>query len=136
MLVFTDVHPATARVMSHQLAEMKPKLYALPLPIGVWLQNEMYYYMRNQKQGLNLIFRGYMYKKEASFRSTINWICSNGNGKRRSENKCTARCITNLEGGLKLGKNAHNHPPKFNDDTLPANLIKVDGVQPNRLKLL
>ncbi|KAM7363401.1 modifier of mdg4 isoform 11-T11 [Cochliomyia hominivorax] len=113
----------------------KGNYYMLPLPIGVWLENETYHYMRNQKQGLNLIFRGYMYKKEASFRSTINWICSSGNGKRVSENKCTARCITKLEGGLKLGKNPHNHPPKFTDDALPPNLIKGDGLLPQRLKL-
>ncbi|XP_073819444.1 modifier of mdg4-like isoform X11 [Musca autumnalis] len=102
------------------------QLYILDVPVGVWLDNEEYYYMRNQKQGLNLIFRGYMYKKEASFRSTINWICSSGNGKRVSENKCTARCITKVEGGLKLGKNPHNHPPKFSADNMPSNLIKGD----------
>lgn len=115
------------------LLSPKANCFMLPLPIGVWLENETYHYMRNQKQGLNLIFRGYMYKKEASFRSTINWICSSGNGKRVSENKCTARCITKLEGGLKLGKNPHNHPPKFTEDALPANVI--DGLMPQRLKL-
>ncbi|XP_058981481.1 modifier of mdg4 isoform X14 [Musca domestica] len=103
------------------------QLYILDVPVGVWLDNEVYHYIRNQKQGLNLIFRGYMYKKEASFRSTINWICSNGNGKRVSENKCTARCITKVEGGLKLGKNPHNHPPKFAADNMPPNLIKGDN---------
>ncbi|XP_055850834.1 uncharacterized protein LOC129915359 [Episyrphus balteatus] len=78
-------------------------------------------FLRNQKNGYNLLFDGYMYKKEASFRSTINWICSDGNGKRLSENKCLARCITKWEGGIKLGKNLHNHPRKFTD--LPASTI-------------
>ncbi|XP_075153031.1 modifier of mdg4-like isoform X11 [Haematobia irritans] len=112
---------------SQHILKQKTELYFLDLPCGVWLDNEIYHYMRNQKQGLNLIFRGYMYKKEASFRSTINWICSNGNGKRVSENKCTARCITKIEGGLKLGKNPHNHPPKFTPDTMPSNLISGDS---------
>uniref|UniRef100_A0A1A9ZT79 FLYWCH-type domain-containing protein n=1 Tax=Glossina pallidipes TaxID=7398 RepID=A0A1A9ZT79_GLOPL len=82
----------------------KPEAYSLPFPIGVWLENPTLYFMLNQKQGYNLIFHGYMYKKEASFRSTVNWICSNGNGKRASDNKCTARCITKMEGSLKLVK--------------------------------
>uniref|UniRef100_A0A1A9VHY4 FLYWCH-type domain-containing protein n=1 Tax=Glossina austeni TaxID=7395 RepID=A0A1A9VHY4_GLOAU len=108
----------------------KPEAYSLPFPIGVWLENPTLYFMLNQKQGYNLIFHGYMYKKEASFRSTVNWICSNGNGKRASDNKCTARCITKMEGSLKLGKNPHNHPPKFTQNSLPANLLKAEGLLP------
>ncbi|XP_020715788.1 modifier of mdg4 isoform X2 [Ceratitis capitata] len=76
--------------------------HTMPFPLGVWLENQQVFYMRNQKQGYNLIFNGYMYKKEASFRSTINWICSRGNGRRVSDNKCTARCITKLDGSIKL----------------------------------
>ncbi|KAL9893466.1 modifier of mdg4-like isoform X14 [Glossina fuscipes] len=110
----------------------KPEAYSLPFPIGVWLENPTLYFMLNQKQGYNLIFHGYMYKKEASFRSTVNWICSNGNGKRASDNKCTARCITKMEGSLKLGKNPHNHPPKFTQNSLPANLLKAEGLLPIR----
>ncbi|XP_013102006.1 modifier of mdg4 isoform X11 [Stomoxys calcitrans] len=125
----SDAQGSAATPMSSKHNEYRPvsEVYFLGLPTGVWLENEVYHYMRNQKQGLNLIFRGYMYKKEASFRSTINWICSNGNGKRVSENKCTARCITKVEGGLKLGKNPHNHPPKFTPDSMPANLISGDN---------
>ncbi|EDV94594.1 GH18773 [Drosophila grimshawi] len=82
-----------------------------------------YFFVRNQKQGYNLIFNGYMYKKEASFRATINWICSDGNGKRINENKCSARAITKFDGGIKLGKNAHNHPPRFTGNSVPAKLM-------------
>lgn len=99
----------------------------MPFPTGVWLEDQKMFFLRNQKQGYNLIFHGYMYKKEASFRSTINWICSSGNGKRVSENKCTARCITNSEGALKLGKNQHNHPPKFTKQNMPSNLLLSPG---------
>ncbi|KRF78266.1 modifier of mdg4 isoform X11 [Drosophila virilis] len=93
------------------------------LPTSVWINKYDYFFIRNQKQGYNLIFNGYMYKKEASFRATINWICSDGNGKRINENKCSARAITKFEGGIKLGKNPHNHPPRFTGNTLPAKLM-------------
>ncbi|XP_023175650.2 modifier of mdg4-like isoform X13 [Drosophila hydei] len=93
------------------------------LPNSVWINKYDYYFTRNQKQGYNLIFNGYMYKKEASFRATINWICSDGNGKRLNENKCSARAITKFEGGIKLGKNPHNHPPRFTGNTLPPKLM-------------
>ncbi|XP_053946037.1 modifier of mdg4 isoform X11 [Anastrepha ludens] len=98
-------------------------VYAMPFPLGLWLENQEIFYLRNQKQGYNLIFNGFMYKKEASFRSTINWICSSGNGKRVSDNKCTARCITKWDGSLKLGKHPHNHPPKFTPETMPAKAL-------------
>ncbi|XP_012159354.1 modifier of mdg4 isoform X11 [Ceratitis capitata] len=97
--------------------------HTMPFPLGVWLENQQVFYMRNQKQGYNLIFNGYMYKKEASFRSTINWICSRGNGRRVSDNKCTARCITKLDGSIKLGKHPHNHSPKFNPESMPAKAL-------------
>ena len=94
-------------------------------PIGRWIHNQPTYFLRNQKQGYNLIFHGYMYKKEASFRNTINWICSMGNGKRVCENKCSARAIVNVDGHIKLGKKAHNHPPKFPNGELPSNVMKA-----------
>ncbi|TDG44613.1 hypothetical protein AWZ03_008934 [Drosophila navojoa] len=85
------------------------------LPNSVWITKYDYFFTRNQKQGYNLIFNGYMYKKEASFRATINWICSDGNGKRLNENKCSARAITKFEGGIKLGKN-----PAATESTSPT----------------
>ncbi|XP_030374919.1 modifier of mdg4-like isoform X11 [Scaptodrosophila lebanonensis] len=98
-------------------------------PVGVWLNGCKYFYMRNQKQGYNLIFNGYMYKKEASFRATVNWICSDGNGKRLSENKCSARAITKIDGGIKLGKNLHNHVPRFHGNSVPDNLISPGSLK-------
>ncbi|XP_034485532.1 modifier of mdg4-like isoform X12 [Drosophila innubila] len=96
------------------------------LPSNVWIHKYDYFLMRNQKQGYNLIFNGYMYKKEASFRATVNWICSDGNGKRTTENKCSARAITKFAGGIKLGKNPHNHPPRFTGNCVPAKLMLKD----------
>lgn len=69
--------------------------------------------MENQKRGINLIFNGYMFKREATFRSSINWICSKGNGKRASDDKCLARCVTRFDGSIKLGKHPHNHGPQM-----------------------
>uniref|UniRef100_A0A1A9WMN2 FLYWCH-type domain-containing protein n=1 Tax=Glossina brevipalpis TaxID=37001 RepID=A0A1A9WMN2_9MUSC len=129
LLYFNDHY---VQIIDYKELLKKPEPYSLPFPIGVWLENPTLYFMLNQKQGYNLIFHGYMYKKEASFRSTVNWICSNGNGKRASDNKCTARCITKMEGSLKLGKNPHNHPPKFTENSLPANLLKAEGLLPIR----
>ncbi|KRG00195.1 uncharacterized protein Dwil_GK12763, isoform G [Drosophila willistoni] len=95
-------------------------------PRGVWINDIDFYFIRNQKQGYNLIFNGYMYKREASFRNTMNWICSDGNGKRLNENKCAARAITKADGSIKLGKNAHNHEPRFVGDRVPEKLITKD----------
>nr|XP_016935344.2 modifier of mdg4-like isoform X12 [Drosophila suzukii] len=100
------------------------------IPRGQWIDKHEYFFLRNQKQGFNLVFNGYMYKKEASFRATVNWICSDGNGKRLNENKCSARAITKFDGGIKLGKNAHNHPPRFLGANVPAKLMPKDAFYP------
>ncbi|XP_017119638.2 modifier of mdg4-like isoform X14 [Drosophila elegans] len=100
------------------------------IPRGLWIEKHDYFFLRNQKQGFNLVFNGYMYKKEASFRATVNWICSDGNGKRLNENKCSARAITKFDGGIKLGKNAHNHPPRFLSGNVPAKLMPKDAFYP------
>ncbi|BFF90422.1 uncharacterized protein DMAD_08950 [Drosophila madeirensis] len=97
--------------------------YVGELQKGTWIEKIPYFFMRNQKQGYNLVFNGYMYKKEASFKYSVNWICSDGNGKRLNENKCAARAITKTDGGIKLGRNAHNHPPRFTGNNVPAKLI-------------
>ncbi|KRG00200.1 uncharacterized protein Dwil_GK26809 [Drosophila willistoni] len=101
------------------------------LPTGVWIENHEYYFVRNQKQGYNLIFNGHMYKREANYRNTTNWICSDGNGKRVHENKCIARAITKSDGGIKLGKNSHNHAPRFFGDKLNNYLLKKEIVCPH-----
>ncbi|XP_039494913.1 modifier of mdg4-like isoform X12 [Drosophila santomea] len=100
------------------------------IPRGQWIDKHEYFFLKNQKQGFNLVFNGYMYKKEASFRATVNWICSDGNGKRLNENKCSARAITKFDGGIKLGKNAHNHPPRFLGGKVPAKLMPKDAFYP------
>ncbi|KAH8346202.1 hypothetical protein KR067_011276, partial [Drosophila pandora] len=100
------------------------------MPLGVWIEKEDYYFQRNQKQGVNLVFNGYMYKKEACFRATVNWVCSEGNGKRVTENKCSARAITKYDGGIKLGKNAHNHPPRFIGACQPVKLLTKQELYP------
>lgn len=123
--IFLDV-VAVMNATSHRKCSDQMQ-YIMPFPIGVWLEDQPIHFILNQKQGFNLIFHGYMYKREASYKTTVNWICSSGNGKRASENKCAARCITKLKGALKLGKNPHNHPPRFTQDTMPVNLLKAEG---------
>lgn len=74
--------------------------------------------MQNQKKGHNLVFEGFAYKKEATFKQSCNWICVNGNGKLTAADKCLARCITRVGGDIKLGKHRHNHPPKYGEEII------------------
>lgn len=78
-------------------------------PLGVWIDDAKYELIPNQKSGKNLKFNGYVYRKEANFKSSTNWVCAFGNGKRQNENKCAARCVTTEKGSIKLGKHKHNH---------------------------
>lgn len=80
-------------------------------PIGVWIENADLSYVSNMKRGKNLKLNGFMYSKEASFKTSTNWVCVKGNGKLLTENKCMARCVTRDNGSIKLGKHKHNHPP-------------------------
>ncbi|XP_055594740.1 modifier of mdg4-like isoform X15 [Uranotaenia lowii] len=76
----------------------------------------------NRKGGLNLCYRGYLYRRKADFANTVNWVCANPHYNRfigstdsspygGYADTCAARCTTNKEGGIKLSKKGHNHPP-------------------------
>lgn len=68
---------------------------------------------KNRKDGINLYCQGYVYRKKANFRSSINWVCAKA--PYRDENNklvsCPGRCVTNEDGEIKLSKKAHNHEP-------------------------
>ncbi|XP_055385172.1 modifier of mdg4 isoform X2 [Condylostylus longicornis] len=82
-------------------------------PLQCWIPKADLKFIANQKKGTNLIYNGYMYVREAAYNLTINWICSRGNGRFKSnmEKKCRARCVTHKNGSIKLGKHLHNHKP-------------------------
>lgn len=74
-------------------------------PLGVWIEDANYEIVTNQKRGSNLIFAGYSYRREATFKSSINWICT-----KSGNNGCKGRIVQTTAGLIKLGKNQHNHP--------------------------
>ncbi|XP_052890616.1 modifier of mdg4-like isoform X37 [Anopheles moucheti] len=75
-----------------------------------------YEMINNRKGGLNLHFRGYVYRRKTNFTQTTNWVCANPMTN-RNENAltypgpCAARCITDGAGGIRFGKKWHNHGP-------------------------
>uniref|UniRef100_A0A8D8FEX1 (northern house mosquito) hypothetical protein n=2 Tax=Culex pipiens TaxID=7175 RepID=A0A8D8FEX1_CULPI len=92
-----------------------------------FMYGENYELINNRKGGLNLLYEGYVYRRKADYASTVNWVCANPNTARFISDPalvlgytgvCAARCVTNKEGGIKLGKKGHNHPPiRYNDET-------------------
>ncbi|XP_021693996.1 modifier of mdg4 isoform X37 [Aedes aegypti] len=88
-----------------------------------FLYDEQYELVCNRKGGLNLCYQGYIYRKKTQFANTMNWVCANPNynrftGYNRGSELglCAARCITNNDGGIKLSKKGHNHPPMLQYD--------------------
>lgn len=75
------------------------------LPQGVWLTGVALTVVANQKRNSNLVLGRYTYRREASFKNTINWVCS----KSTATERCHARCITRTDGSLKLSSKSHNH---------------------------
>ncbi|XP_063705201.1 modifier of mdg4-like isoform X28 [Culicoides brevitarsis] len=75
-------------------------------PLGVWIEGANFEIVANQKKGQNLLFAGYSYRKEASFKSSINWICT-----KSGIHGCKGRMVQTTAGLIKLGKNQHCHPP-------------------------
>ncbi|XP_061508853.1 uncharacterized protein LOC133392288 [Anopheles gambiae] len=75
-----------------------------------------YEMINNRKGGLNLHFRGYVYRRKTNFSQTTNWVCANPltslNGNAIGyPGACAARCITDGAGGIRFSKKWHNHGP-------------------------
>lgn len=66
--------------------------------------------MPNAKKTFDLYFNGFMYAKEATFKTSSNWVCILKNQKNQ---KCLARCVTSHDNKIKLGKTLHNHSPVY-----------------------
>lgn len=68
-------------------------------------------FYRNRKGGINLYHDGFIYRRKAKYRNTINWVCSRA--PIRDENNrlilCYGRCVTDEDGFLRLSKKGHNH---------------------------
>lgn len=76
------------------------------LTMGVWMSRP-FEVVPNQKGGKNLLFFNYVYRKEASFKTSINWVCN-----QNVVSRCQARIVQKtVSGELKLGKHGHNHDP-------------------------
>ena len=62
--------------------------------------------IENRRGGLNLLFSGFVYRKKIAFAKSTNWVCL--------QNNCNARVVTkNDSSSIRVGKNCHNHPPKY-----------------------
>lgn len=76
-------------------------------PISEWIPDAPFLYTLNAKGGRNLVFNGFMYRKEASFKTSTNWVCNRAGTK----DKCMARCVTRMDQSIRLGKYQHTHEP-------------------------
>lgn len=85
-------------------------ILVLDYPVGVWIMNPVLKFLpTNNKRGQNLLVNGFLYKKEASFKTSTNWLCMLND----QQEKCKARCVTNNnDKSIKLGKQKHNHLPQ------------------------
>ncbi|XP_059611364.1 modifier of mdg4-like isoform X21 [Phlebotomus argentipes] len=85
-------------------------------PVAVWIPNAQLVFTKNNKGRQLLTYRGYTYRKEASFKTSTNWICSSD--KENQTTSCNARCVTRQDGAIKLGKRQHNHAKVLTDSNL------------------
>lgn len=70
-------------------------------------------FVRNRKGGINLLYRGFVYRKKAEYKNTTNWVCAKA-PTRDSNNRlilCYGRCVTDEGNRVRLSKKGHNHPP-------------------------
>uniref|UniRef100_A0A182NKW8 BEN domain-containing protein n=1 Tax=Anopheles dirus TaxID=7168 RepID=A0A182NKW8_9DIPT len=82
----------------------------------VFIYDLAYEMINNRKGGLNLHFRGYVYRRKTNFSQTTNWVCANPMTSRNDNaiayaGPCAARCVTNGAGGIRFSKKWHNHGP-------------------------
>uniref|UniRef100_A0A1B0GN84 FLYWCH-type domain-containing protein n=1 Tax=Phlebotomus papatasi TaxID=29031 RepID=A0A1B0GN84_PHLPP len=76
-------------------------------PVAVWIPNPKVIFTETERGRQLLNFRGYTYKKETTFKTSINWICAED--KENRNGACNARCVTRQDGAIKLGRRRHNH---------------------------
>uniref|UniRef100_A0A182QDE8 BEN domain-containing protein n=1 Tax=Anopheles farauti TaxID=69004 RepID=A0A182QDE8_9DIPT len=75
---------------------------------GVWLEGLPYKHATDSRGNRMYLF-GYSYRKAASFRSTVDWVCVRND----QPNRCLARLVQRMvDGALKLNRHKHNHEPE------------------------
>lgn len=82
---------------------------------SVWSPCFEYKLVKNRNHGFNLEYGGYVYRRKMVYRNSINWVCTRqsnrGAGVDSGGGMCPGRCVTNVNGQIKLGKRGHDHPP-------------------------
>lgn len=70
---------------------------------------------KNRKDGINLYYNGYVYRRKAYFRNSINWVCAKAPYRDANQKLvcCPGRCVTSENGTIKLSKKRHIHEPVF-----------------------
>lgn len=76
---------------------------------------QAYTFIKNRRQGVTLMYQGYMYRKKVSYRYTTNWVCKHATYRDRDQQtyNCPARCVTDNFGGIKLSVKGHSHKPVY-----------------------
>lgn len=92
------------------LCRIEINMYFLPFYPSTARQGK---FVRNRKGGVNLLYGGFVYRKKAEYKNTINWVCAKA-PTRDSNNRlilCYGRCVTDEDCHVRLSKKGHNHPP-------------------------
>lgn len=75
--------------------------------------------VRNRKGGMNLVYKGFVYRKKATYKNTTNWVCAKAPTRDHNNRLilCYGRCVTDEKNHVRLSKKGHNHLP-MDIDTL------------------
>lgn len=80
----------------------------------MWRYDKPYELVTNRRLGVSLVYLGYVYRRKASFRNTVNWVCSKTQSYSGGRSTfCPARCVTNSDGAIKLSRRWHDHTPLY-----------------------
>lgn len=84
--------------------------------------------MRNRKGGINLMYKGFVYRKKATYKNTTNWVCAKAPTRDHNNRLvlCYGRCVTDEKNHIRLSKKGHNHLPS---DTDILEYPKLEAVQ-------
>lgn len=70
-------------------------------------------FVRNRKGGINLVYKGFVYRKKATYKNTTNWVCAKAPTRDHNNRLilCYGRCVTDEKNHIRLSKKGHNHLP-------------------------
>lgn len=74
-------------------------------------------FVKNRKGNQNLVYKGFVYRKKAQYKNTINWVCAKAPTRDHNNRLilCYGRCVTDDKNHIRLSKKGHNHSPNSND---------------------